>query len=352
MNSKACLALTGLFLWPSAARAFNVSMAVASLGMPADAGHEMITGQALEDAAQADAAVRDVLDPDAVELITRGNYATDMPNGMYPVDLNEYWGFPADTDWNNPKGQDLHFLRDYDDADTLQSAYATCLASRGRILRLSADAAKLWSSEHEKALFLLGHATHVIQDSFSPAHTVRASKEQNNDLKDVCYYPVGSGPTTPSSPICFHKTVDDRDRIWLTKGDPAEVERNHKEWGEGVDTVDDLTKFNPNDLPPAGQRSRLKNEARLARAATERYVLLALSEFRKRAQDAGYDADGKRLAERLTNRLFEGGEDVAGLDGLLSKGIMRCDGLSRATVTLTRKALPTVDETRLRSPAW
>ena len=352
MNSKACLALTGLFLWPSAARAFNVSMAVASLGMPADAGHEMITGQALEDAAQADAAVRDVLDPDAVELITRGNYATDMPNGMYPVDLNEYWGFPADTDWNNPKGQDLHFLRDYGDANTLQSAYATCMTSRGRIQRLSADVAKLWVSDREKALFLLGHATHVIQDSFSPAHTVRASKEENNDLKDVCYYPVGAGPTTPSSPICFHQTVDARDRIWLTAGDPAEVERNRKEWGEGVETVDDLTKFDPNELPPEGRRSHLKNEARLARAATERYVLLMFSEIRKRAQDAGYDADGKRLAERLTNRLFEGGEDVAGLDGLMAKGIMRCEGLSRAAVTLTRQAPPSLDESRLRAPAW
>lgn len=357
MKSRACLALAGFILCPPAARAFNVSIGAASLGMPADAGHEEIAGQALEDVVRADAALADVLDPAAVELITRGNYATDMPNGVYPVDLNEYWGFPVDTDWNNPQGQDLHFLRDYDGATTVSSAYATCMAARERILHLSADVAKLWGADREKALFLMGHATHIIQDSFSPAHVVRASKDENSDLEDVCYYPVGIGPTTPSAPICFHQTVDARDRIWLTADDPAEVERNRKEWGdggEGVETVEDLTKFDLNDLTAEGRRSHLKNGARLARAATAKYVLLMLSEIRKRAQDTVYDADGKLLAERLTNRMLEGGEDVGGLGALMPKGIMRCDGLSRASVTLTHKPTPPLSaiRERLYVPAW
>ena len=333
-------------------------MNMAPLGMPADAGHEEITRQALLLAGELDPESRKILDAAAVESITLGNYATDLPNGPYPVSLNVYWGFPAGTDWNNPVGQHLHFLRDYVDSTTLASAYDVCKSARESIARVSRDAEKMWqTADHEKSLFLLGHATHIIQDSFSPAHAIRGAKEQNNDIQDVCYYPDGAGPETSAEEICFHKAVDPRDRIWLEKWDADELARSQHEWGEsgdGVTPVDNLSEFDLNDETEASRRSHLKHEARLARIATAKYIDLILTDIRKRGQDENYDVDYQLLNERLTKQLFEGGADLPVIGKVMPSGVMRCEGLSKNQVRLDRKtAMPRVPiSPDLVNPSW
>ncbi|MBX9766840.1 MAG: hypothetical protein K2X47_06175, partial [Bdellovibrionales bacterium] len=166
------------------------------------------------------------------------------------------WG----GDWhNNPEGQILHFLRNYQNTTSageiqsygLSTAANTCLSAREMILQITKNAllkypqylealAKKDPSAPEmltQVLFLIGHATHMLQDSFSGEHTRRALQgmrnfgdteenvlalmnkktaleklvsEYNNDIVDICFYGAaqneGLEKETPGgSNSCYHK---------------------------------------------------------------------------------------------------------------------------------------------------
>ena len=61
----------------------------------------------------------------------------------------------------------------------------------------------------DAAMRWIGHATHTVQDSFTPCHTAR-SGTRFETLIDVCTY----GIEVPG--VCLHAKPDLRDRIWET----------------------------------------------------------------------------------------------------------------------------------------
>lgn len=353
--------IVAILFYAVQAWAFFISSDTISLGTPPDVGHEEITRQALllvgdllkksgNNVLFQDSQMTGDLNPafagtiaaDEIDVITRGNYATDLPRGSYLISLNDYWGFPSTADWNYPMGQHLHFLRDYLDQQTLTSAYDTCMIAREKILRASIDAIKLWQSgERNQFLFLIGHATHMIQDSFSPAHTIRQSREDNNNVVDICYYPdSGAPPAVPETQICFHKSVDNRDFIWLAAHEPDEIAKTKSEWlsrGEEVEPLEDVKKFDPNDATEAERHAHLKHEARLARTATAKYLYLIFEDLEAREKGLLNDPDFKVLNQKLTTQLFEGNNGEAGLADIMPQGIMRCETLNKKSVHLTRK---------------
>src|SRR3989344_5651852 len=249
----ATLLLSGL------GHSFTLSMIPDPIEPAMDSGHEEITRQGLlalgallkQDGNEILISAPKIaggFDPDfsnmigntAIEMIVRANYRTDMPRGTYPdylQPMNEYWRFTESADWNNPKAQDLHFLRNYLSDTSLASAYDTCHSARGRILQLSADAVKQWlAGETRQALAFLGTATHTIQDSFSSAHTGRKTKQDNNDIREICFYPQSGAPdrivASGGDSVCFHESTDARDSIWLETKDEAGVELAKAEWLE------------------------------------------------------------------------------------------------------------------------
>ncbi|MCB0421618.1 MAG: hypothetical protein KDD61_11515 [Bdellovibrionales bacterium] len=207
-----------------------------------------------------------------------GNFSTDVPSRgkelfdsgeKWAVDLRKYYDLDASTDWHkNPSGQNMHFLRNYlvhegnsittDSKGLVQSAQEACYGSQNLILQATHKATEAWKMKvaieldletpeslslmkesgsrtrkklkpyskkeairhfRNLALFYIGHATHILQDSFSPAHTDRGtfdddfsiqksrrerraylSRTEDSDInysaldlssriQDICYYP-------------------------------------------------------------------------------------------------------------------------------------------------------------------
>jgi hypothetical protein len=114
--------------------------------------------------------------------MAEGNRRVDYPkallihlnNGViaYVQALIEY------TD--RPEVQRQHFLltdrNSYDEAATEAQQY---------ILELTVKALALWNDDRERALDLIGQAHHTIQDSFSPAHTVREPSDEGQNWNDL-----------------------------------------------------------------------------------------------------------------------------------------------------------------------
>lgn len=78
------------------------------------------------------------------------------------------------TRTEQPEEQPHHFL--LGDSDSEADAAE---AARLHILEVTGRALALWSEDRIRALTLLGQAQHTVQDSFSPAHTVRRSDAAN-----------------------------------------------------------------------------------------------------------------------------------------------------------------------------
>jgi hypothetical protein len=106
-----------------------------------------------------------------IHAVAEGNRRVDWPKELL-VHLNSSLVayVSAITDYTDrPEVQRLHFLLD-DVNDTPQAASL----SHATVRELTRDAARAWVTERQRALSLVGKACHVIQDSFSIAHTLRA----------------------------------------------------------------------------------------------------------------------------------------------------------------------------------
>lgn len=309
-------------------------------------GHEEITRQALNNVAkkikESDAGfdlfnLNDLkfdLAPEAKGLfgyksknmVIHGNFSTDFPDQTNVMSLAEFWKFKNFSDFENPETQMLHFLKNYKDPVTLESARATCLRSRGAIKRVTLAALTAWEAgDKTRALFLVGHATHTIQDSFSPAHTRRAGAENNNDLINICYYGVAMNKRMDHSrmgpkDLCYHNSPDSRDAVWNLS--PEQYKKALRNWGsEAASQCDKGAGYPESD---AAKASCLSDEARLARAATEKFLFLVFNQmspqnFTKKSSD--------EFAASLDKGLFDGPVGDAELDQKLGNGILRCDSL-------------------------
>jgi hypothetical protein len=102
--------------------------------------------------------------------IAEGNRRVDWPQELL-VHLNN--GVPAYLSaltryTDRPENQKFHFL--LSDRNDTVGAFAEAFAE---LERLTLRTAELWSTERERALTLIGRAQHLLQDSFSEAHSVR-----------------------------------------------------------------------------------------------------------------------------------------------------------------------------------
>lgn len=265
-------------------------------------------------------------------MIIHGNFASDFPDQTSVMSLAKFWQIPNIAVFENPDAQVIHFLRNYKGIATVDSAKNTCLTARKNIKRVTTEALSFWQNgDKTRALFLIGHATHMIQDSFSPAHTIRADESHNSDVMNICYF--GSGMydamragKVSEAVLCFHQKPDVRDSIWNT--DPQKYRDALKNWAK-----ENAMKCNKSENYPQTEKEKtscMSNDARLARNATEKFLFLVFNQIDSEALvKQSIDA----FVNQLDSRLFDGSVGDAELDKKMSKGIMRCDGLSDQDIT-------------------
>ncbi len=313
-------------------------------------GHEEITRQALNSTArrlhQAESSptifnletlqfnvkpeARGILGHKSKNMVIHGNFATDFPKQTKVLSLKDFWNNKDINNFENADNQVLHFLRNYKDSVTLMSAHETCVKARENIKYITAEALKaLKNQEANKALFLIGHAVHAIQDSFSSAHVQRDDESHNYNLKNVCFY--GSkmaeklGINTRLGQklnLCYHSSPDSKDAIWNLKR--SQYKQTLSNWGNS----EKVTECDKNENYPEseeGKQSCLKSEARLAKLATEKYLFIVFSQISPTNFIQTADSD---IVGSLDSRLFDGPVGVPELDQKMSEGIMRCEGLS------------------------
>ncbi len=402
-------------------------------------GHEEITRQAIVwskdillsipelDTDHFRQAVRDMTDLEADFLfglvgrnstnpIVRGNYATDNPihpdepRAHWEASLSEFFGVPVDNWHTDPRTQAPHALRktlgegEHPGLGLVEPAKDSCYATRDTIFKLTSEAARIWrnllSAEidphalenrpefltelRRKALFFMGSATHVIQDSFSPAHTFR-DDSGNNDLMDVCFYDPSelkegllrghvhaqvsvaqglwiTGPiqryidklTRETSNrykknlACLHSTYDIRDRIWIRARSELDLAKRNdwanreEEYWKTAKKIGFIFKRKPepvracddnNFSTDEGRHGCLKHEARLARSATIKYLVLmtkSLFELRDALPNMTDEQIDAFFKDKLDTQLFEGSDPTIsryGLDQVMPEGILRCHKL-------------------------
>ena len=262
----------------------------------------------------------------AKNMVIHGNFSTDFPGQTKVFSLADFWQFKNFSDFENPQTQMLHFLKNYKDGVTLEPARATCYRSRNAIKKVTLAALNAWDAgEKTKALFLIGHATHTIQDSFSPAHTRRAGADNNYDLINICYYGVEMNKKMDHSrmgpkDLCYHLSPDSRDAVWNLSGE--QYKNALSNWGREAATQCDKGSGYPES--DAAKASCLSNEARLARLATEKYLFLVFGRF---SPQNFTKAPAEDFVGSLDSRLFDGPVGEAELDQKLGNGILRCDAL-------------------------
>lgn len=280
---------------------------------------------------------------EALYNISRGVYATDVPNGKYIISLPDFWQFPNDIlQWhNNPIGQHLHSLRNRtEDKVHLESALEACFGTKKDILNVMSQAFDyLAVNKKNEFLFLIGHGLHIIQDSFSSAHTRRQSSG-NYNLTDLCYY----GERQENETACYHEENDERDQIWLMR-EPADLfALTKKEWlvrGEAVKAIKSIDKFDLIKTTEKDKRAYLKHQARLAKIASIKFLKLNLELLLEMPKVLFKDEDSresfkKQYMNKMNNLLEVDASEKVGVesktfsyDKIMSDGIMKCSELKK-----------------------
>ncbi len=271
-----------------------------------------------------DAAPKGLFGSNSRNMLIHGNFATDFPNQTTIMSLASFWNMPGMSYAENPKTQVLHFLRNYKNATTLASAMDTCLQSRLAIKIITEEAVNSWiKGDKTRSLFLLGHATHVIQDSFSPAHARRDSGQNNYNVKNICFYGAQINKAIYSNEVCYHNLIDQGDVIWNVQASQKDLTSNL--WpNEPSIQCDKGANYPQTDKQ---KRGCLKHEARLARLATEKYLYIVFAHLNIPQRKPMAD-----FIVSLDTRLFDGPVGEASLDTKMAAGIMRCENLSNVEI--------------------
>ena len=139
-----------------------------------------------------------------------GNCATDSPDEV----MSAFYGVSG-ADWQTAPGlQNLHFLRNYVGDSGVETAWEACMGARDFAARATGIAVEAWNDGRlDDALYWLGHATHILQDSFATPHAVREGTLLRH-LLDVCSY------RREVAGVCYHSMVElSGDRVWLDSWD-------------------------------------------------------------------------------------------------------------------------------------
>ncbi len=271
--------------------------------------------------------------------IIKGVYCSDFPdNEECPFSLAQFWFSTKDVDWHTGKrSQSLHFLRNYDDKNGLVSKRQACFDARERITVATLTAALEWEKGNvSQALFLIGHASHIIQDSFSHAHVKREFMPGKFNIKDVCYY----GDEKRSDLLvlgkdhiaCFHPTIQSSsfeeavlgDSIWIRS--EAQFKNTKMAYrGEGVELCPMST--NQYILDESRKLNCLNLEARLGRDATVKFLYLVASDLYSHRELKYNQKELMKLSNLLREKLFEGSFEIKGFSDQTSGGIANCEAL-------------------------
>jgi hypothetical protein len=264
--------------------------------------------------------------------VISGNYCTDIPKHVTcSLDLFELWGVDPKLDWHTFKDiQTIHFLRGERNDGSLMTAREACTDAQTKITRVAILAAQDWlKGNKEKASFLVGHATHIIQDSFSPAHTRRGDINSGFALRDVCYFGSERQKALQGlgleKTICYHKPVElDQDGIWINT--PEQAEQTQLNWPpEGGKAV------GADKIPePDIRELALKHEARLASEATVRFIYLLATEVDAQMKLKGdfVQAAREKLEKRLKDDFYNGSFPIQGLREVFPNGALNCEQLN------------------------
>ncbi len=268
-------------------------------------------------------------------MLIHGNFATDFPKQTTVLDLGEFWKNPSFEKYEDANNQVAHFLRNYIGPLTIASSKSTCIGARENIKFATSEAIKLWQAgDKKKSLFLLGHVTHTIQDSFSTAHSIRDSVENNNNLKNICFYGNSMSKAIDfqlqkSNDLCLHGQLDGRDVIWNQNNQQAELTKTNWPNEKSIQ----CSKGSNYPVTDDEKVGCLKHEARLARLATEKYLYLVFFYLNNLANEHVQQRPTEEFIHSLDKRLFDGPVGDEKLDQKMASGIMRCDGLTDQTVT-------------------
>lgn len=261
-------------------------------------------------------------------MVIHGNFATDFPKQTTVFSLSNFWKDRDFDQFENPKNQDNHFLRNYKNSVTLESAKSTCYSARAKIKIITQKALELWAAGNTSAaLFLVGHAAHTIQDSFSRAHAIR-DDSGNYDIRNICFFGAIMQKKIdmvfekdPLKKVCYHATPDSKDAIWNYKSKQAWLAS--REWADRSSSECDSQQNYPDTEEK--KQSCLSHEARLAKLATEKYLFLVFNEMNPQSL---VKTPIDLFVESLDSRLFDGPVGMTELDQKMANGIMRCEGLS------------------------
>ena len=142
--------------------------------------------------------------PSTSHVLLKGDCVTDNPDAT----MSAFYGV-SDADWDYaPLLQDLHFMRNYVGSYGAESARLACWGARERITVATEKAMGYWQAgDRVAADYWLGHALHIVQDSFAKSHARRTGTNLRT-LTDVCTY----GRIVWGA--CYHLTYDPTDLIW------------------------------------------------------------------------------------------------------------------------------------------
>ncbi|MBE7486016.1 MAG: hypothetical protein HS104_39360 [Polyangiaceae bacterium] len=242
-------------------------------------GHEWLTSFA-----------NDALPPDdrftreEVHAIAEGNRRVDWPKELL-VHLNAgvYSYVRALTEYTDRNEvQRMHFLL----TDTNQSAEAARDANE-TVRALTRAAARDWIPARARALSELGKASHVIQDSFSDAHTFR---DRDHASRPWCIQRVkafrprkaGYERYTDGAEVLFHGGSTDAHGNSLSEDSIGHTTTKDSIYRPGRDCNDPTT--------PGAVEACLNDFAKRARDATRDYLSLARRVVRTPASGADLDA--------------------------------------------------------------
>jgi hypothetical protein len=297
---------------------------------------------------------------EATNPLIQGNYATDFPftRNDYAVNLPDFWKFHdvrSDMDWqNHPRSQQFHFLRNHlakpdSQGSILVGQKQSCYSTRNAIIAVTREASLLLRRKTDvngkilskalrqanlrKSLFFVGHATHMLQDSFSEAHGKRKARKNNHDLSEMCYFgfdtDIIENPTTHSTRLnSCHHSLDEivRDGLWVK--DYKGINRVKREWPDEPVVEESLsgvyTCMKNFTLKLTDNETCLKHTPRLARTATAKYLIVLINYMKF---DDVTISKKDHLKNYLVENLFEGSLRLQGLDETMPDGVMRCNNL-------------------------
>ena len=119
--------------------------------------------------------------------------------------------------------QHVHALRNRP-AGGIANNLETCQSVGGAIGQaLNRAATYLPNGDRYHYHYWIGHALHILQDSYSPAHVLRAGVE-GQIVDGFCTYGVRT------KGICYHHEVDPRDRVWRADSLRCTFDSDQRDW--------------------------------------------------------------------------------------------------------------------------